>query len=196
MARRSTEALARNAKRMKERYWDRRKRRVCVRCEAGLQETDVGIYCVECREQRDEEQTRYVEDNREHVRELSATNARKRYQADPEAAAKAKRDERNARQLDGKCYHCTADALPDSNFCAKHLERNRTSSRERARRRTGYYVRRFAQPSAAIAVMWESLLNTAASVLWTSTRRTHDTLDLLSMRHHDCDCMSCLPPTY
>lgn len=130
-----------NAERMKARYWERRHGRRCVRCDAGLQETDTpdALYCVECIEARVDEQARY--DAKPSTKKKKADQARSRYAKAPATHAKKKRDERNGRKAEGKCYHCTEDALEDSNFCQRHRDENRASSRERARVRTGYYDR-------------------------------------------------------
>lgn len=135
--------MTKNAETQKAKYWRRRNAFQCVQCEAGLpdERKGVSIYCVECDEARREAQERYRDKNRSSIQKRQAARMRAVYAKDPAGHAKRKRDERNGRKIDGKCYHCTADALPDSNFCQKHLDENRANSRERARIRTGFYDR-------------------------------------------------------
>ena len=137
MGKKSPEWHARNRKRMKLRYDERKAARRCVRCNAGLPDGRRVVYCVECEESR----AAWGQEHKVERRPKKAANQRARYARDPKAAAAAKKAEREARVLRGQCYFCTDDALPDSNFCAHHLKVTRDKAREAARKRTGFYER-------------------------------------------------------
>lgn len=81
----------------KERYWHRKRNRLCVWCEAGLQPEDT-THCVECTEKRRDSHARYNE-----------TRPRKRRERTPEQCVRDASRTRKRRQAKIETGRCAAD---------------------------------------------------------------------------------------
>ena len=95
-----------------ERYEDRKLRRVCIDCEAGL-DSDPRVRCPECRE-------RCARSDR-----ARAASGERRYAASPQALSTryaSKRRRRDERKTSGRCVqdYCPEAALDDSVYCERH----------------------------------------------------------------------------
>ncbi len=120
----------------KEKREDRKRRRVCVQCEAGLQENDA-ILCVECCEAREASRARYDAKNPNRKR----SGKRKRWYDDP---AKRRADYASKKVSGETCVRrgCPRPPAQDSSLCEQCRDAGRIASREYSRRKTGYYERR------------------------------------------------------
>lgn len=108
------------------RYYARKAARRCTDCNAGLQDGD-GVTCVECTELK----RQWARNNR--VRRNALSNAYRKRNL-PKRAEIARSRYRRAKLL-GVCVRCSTKALPDSNFCGPHRERQNARTREQQRRR-------------------------------------------------------------
>lgn len=109
------------------RYYARKAARLCVDCEAGLQDED-GVRCLECRERH----ARYL---KTQAGRAMRAGVDRRFRAQNRAAYNASKRSRYERhKLAGLCVWCTDASTDDSLFCPRHLELNRAKSRERRAR--------------------------------------------------------------
>lgn len=103
----------------KEEYADRKARRVCTVCQAGLFPDDPRVLCIDCRDasakyrKRAKVKDKYNKRRRDNYPKRRAVLL----------AKYAKR--RQQHKVDGQCQDCRLSVVQDTNFCWKHLQLRR-----------------------------------------------------------------------